>query len=81
MAKQGGTATTTDREKQGTGEIRYPVNDEKEECCTTMSQRGPRRKKETGNRYNRDEPHRRIQGRNTLKVRISNPSLSQNGCV
>ena len=81
MAKQGGTATTTNREKQGTGEISYQVDDEKEECCTTMSQRGPRRKKETGNRYNRDEPHRRIQERNTPKVRLSNPTPSQNGCV
>ena len=34
MAKQGGTATTTNREKQGPGEISYPVDDEKEECCT-----------------------------------------------
>ena len=28
MAKQGGTATTTNREKQGPGEISYPVDDE-----------------------------------------------------
>ena len=81
MAKQSGTATTTNQEKQGTGEISYPVDDKKEECCTTMSQRGPRRKKETGNRHNRDEPHRWIQERNALKVRLSNPTPSQTGCV
>ena len=47
MAKQCGTATTTNREKQGPGEISYPVDDEKEERSTTMSQRGPRKKKKS----------------------------------
>ena len=81
MAKQGGTATTTDRERLGAGEISYPVDVEREKCSTTMSQRGPRGRKKTGIRYNRDEPHQRIQKRNTPKVGLPNPSPSQNGCV
>ena len=50
MAKQGGTATTTDREKQGPGEISYPVDDEKNsvvrQCLSEAQEEG--KKMETG---------------------------------
>ena len=81
MAKQGGTATTTDRESRRTGEISYPVDDEKEGCCTTMSQRSPRRKNKLEKSITEMNRTSGFEERNTPKVGLPNPSPSQNGCV
>ena len=45
MAKQGGTATTTNREKQGAGEISYPVDDEKNSVVRHNVSARPKKKK------------------------------------